>query len=375
MAKFFEIQYFDGQSTRSQNARLHLRPDCWEIQILPTSDGSEHFSPTRFVRWPLDGIHRNETSSQTNTFRFGDFPFQAIECRATDFPQVLMEIYPEAKFLDRHYSWLFAQKWKGVAVLAAVLLAIVGAIYFVALPALAVGLAMQLPRSVEIELGKKLAAGVMNDLEIDTARTQLLQNFSKNIDFKTQYPLQFTVVRSEEINAFAMPGGKIVVFDSLLRKIETPAALAGLLAHEAAHVERRHSLRAMARSLSGYLFVSVLFGDVNGLLSVLVENGNLLHSLGYSRTLEHEADATALATLADNQLDQNGMVSLFGTLQAATDEAAGGNSGAAEKALKFLSTHPLTEDRIEFCKKAAAGQSAPVENAALAADFLKLKAE
>ncbi len=357
----FNISYFDGQSTRSQAAKLWLRVNSWEIQTI-----GDEFFPSKTIHWPLDQIHRNETSSQTNTFRFGEFPFQSIECRDANFPQVLMENYPEAQFLNRGYSWLFAQKWKGVVGLSAVLLGLVAVVYFWVLPNLAESLAAKMPQQTEIQLGNYLAEGVMKGLEIDSARSVALQNFSKNIDFQTDYPLQFSVVRSEEINAFALPGGKIVVFDHLLEKIETPEALAGLLAHEVAHVKKRHSLKAMARSLSGGMFISLLFGDVNGLTSVLVENANLIETLGFSRKLEHEADEIALETLAKNRLDQNGMVSLFHTLKSEAE-------GQSLQGLQFLSSHPLTDERIKFSENAAAGQVNPQKNEELEFAFSQLK--
>jgi beta-barrel assembly-enhancing protease len=232
-------------------------------------------------------------------------------------------------------------------------------------------LADKMPRQYEIKLGESIAEGAMKGLDIDEDRSLALQDFSTYIDFQTDYPLDFTVVRSEDINAFAMPGGKIVVFDALLDKLETPEALAGLLAHEATHVKKRHSLKGLARNLSGYLFVSILFGDLSGLTSVLVENANSMYTLGYTRSLEHEADAEALQTLAHNHLDQQGLVSLMNTLNEAT---AGIDSlGFDMKKFQFLSTHPLTEDRIEFAKKTALTQANPVKNEGLEAAFLSLK--
>lgn len=362
MTKAFDILYFDGLSTRSHVARLWLRADIWEIEI-PNYEADE---APRIVRWPLADIHRNETASGTNTFRFGDFPFQAIECRDADFAKILLETYPDAPFVNRHYHWLFAQKWKGVALLLTLFLLTLGFGYFWLLPNLAESLAGKMPQSLEIKLGEQLAKGVMMDMAVDTARSAALQRFADVLNFETDYPLRFSVVHDETVNAFALPGGQIVVFDALLDKVESAEALAGLLAHEAAHVKKRHALKALARSMAGYLFISGMLGDVNGLTALALENAEQLRALRFSRTLEHEADVSALETLAANRLDQNGMVSLFQTLKTASE-------GADLPALQFLNTHPLTDERIEFARNAALKQAAPVRNLELEAAFVGLR--
>lgn len=358
---YFDVLYSDGKSNRKQGAKLWLRGDFWEIQ----TDGDEVSAPAN-IRWPIDQIHKNETISKTHIFRFGQFPGQSIECFSGDFPKALRDFYPNQRFFKSGYAWHFAQGWVGFIGLLVVLLGIAAAIYFWALPSLTEKLAEKMPQETEINLGKRLAESTMEGLTVDSARTLALQNFAHEIDFQTNYPLDFTVVKSEELNAFAMPGGKIVVFERLLDKIETPAALAGLLAHEAAHVKKRHTLKAMARSLSGYLFVSLIFGDVNGLTSVILENANNINSLSFSRALEHEADEAALETLAFNGLDQKGMISLFKALQSGAD-------GQKSNGFQFLSSHPLTDERINFCEKKAESQPAPRPDAELEKAFSALR--
>jgi len=97
----------------------------------------------------------------------------------------------------------------------------------------------------------------------------------------------------------------------------------------------------LCRNLSGYMVVSLLFSDVNGVMSVLIENAQQLHSLSYSRGFEQEADENGLKILIDNHVNPNGMVKLFDQL---------------EKESKFsipeiLSSHPLTSERKGNMKK------------------------
>jgi beta-barrel assembly-enhancing protease len=366
MDKSYDIQYLDGHSSRTQKAVLWLREDAWEIHTV----GSDFDAP-QIIRWEMAKIHRNETTSKVNTFKYGEFPYQTIECRDEGFQKTIMAVYPEYKLFNQGYLWFFSQGVAGVVGLSAALIGFMAFAYFWLLPNLSEALADKLPRQYEIKLGESLAEATMKGLSIDEDRSLALQDFSTYIDFQTDYPLDFSVVNSDDINAFAMPGGKIVVFDALLDKIETPEALAGLLAHEATHVKKRHSLKGLARNLSGYLFISILFGDLSGLTSVIVENANSMYSLGYTRSLEHEADVEALQTLAHNHLDQQGLVSLMTTLDESTPDLD--SIGIDLKRFQFLSTHPLTKERIEFAKKTALTQANPVKNEGLESAFLTLK--
>jgi beta-barrel assembly-enhancing protease len=366
MDKSYDIQYLDGHSSRTQKATLWLREDAWEIHTNGTD-----FDAPQVIRWEMSKIHRNETTSKVNTFKYGEFPYQTIECRDEGFQKTIMAVYPEYKLFNQGYLWFFSQGMAGVVGLSAALLGFLALAYFWILPNLSEALADKMPRQYELKLGESLSEGVMKGLDIDQDRSLALQDFSTYIDFQTDYPLDFKVVRSEDINAFAMPGGKIVVFDALLDKIKTPEELAGLLAHEATHVKKRHSLKGLARNLSGYLFISILFGDLSGLTAVLIENANSMYSLTYTRSLEHEADEMALQTLAHNHLDQQGLVSLMKTLGEAAPDLD--SVGIDLKKFQFLSTHPLTEDRLAFAKKTALTQSNPVKNEGLESAFLSLK--
>ncbi|WP_446914219.1 M48 family metalloprotease, partial [Klebsiella pneumoniae] len=83
------------------------------------------------------------------------------------------------------------------------------------------------------------------------------------------------------VNAFAVPGGFIVVHDAILDEMEHHEELAGLLGHEIGHVQLRHSTKAIARSLSYYMLLSLLFGDVSGIAAVIVDNASTLNNLEY----------------------------------------------------------------------------------------------
>lgn len=364
----FQIRYFSTPSSQSQPAQLWLKPDFWEI-VLDNDD--KYFSegtsekPT-IIQWPLSEIHRGDAKEGTITFRFGHFPYQSMECREPDFHQAVLSNYPTHNLIHERGQSVLGSLLKAVLAFLAIVLGIIALAYFWLVPLLAASLVGVMPQQVEIDLGKQLSESILKESEIDTARSVLLQNFADKVDFESNYPLSFTVVHSNELNAFAIPGGKIVVYDGLLNKIETPEALAGLLAHEAAHVKKRHSLQSIAQQLSRYMFLSLILSDMSALVAVLAENANLFASMSYSRALEQEADQLALASLQKNHLDQMGLVGLLEVLQ--TVDKATPKDGT-----QFFRSHPLTEERIAMARAAAAAQPLPQQNESLNAAFRVLQ--
>src|SRR5690606_36345304 len=113
-------------------------------------------------------------------------------------------------------------------------------------------------------------------------------------------------VDSEEVNAFALPGGKIFVYSGILEKMGSYKELTALLGHEISHVTNRHSLKSMSRNVASSLVLSSVFGDAGGLSVNLISKVNEFKSLDYSRDLETEADNEGLQVMLDNKVDPQG---------------------------------------------------------------------
>ena len=345
----FNVTYYDGLSSRGVPARLSFEPMHWSIAFQRENGLVET------VRWDTARIRRNETASGVNTFRFDSEPPQVVESRDPAIMQTLRERYPREHFVDKKYSWLAATGLAGIVALVALLIGLVALVYFVALPAAAGALAGAMPRSTEIALGNSLFNAVTAEYETDDSLTANVNAYIRHIDFNAEYPIHITVVKRDELNAFAFPGGRIVVYSKLLEEMKRHEELAALLAHEVAHVKHRHSLRALARSLSGYIFISLLVGDANAVMAVVVDNADMLNRLSFSRSLERHADEDAAETMKRNNLDIDGMVGLFETL----------NREQAIDVGQFLSTHPLTDERIAYAKEQAESQTTVRQNPAL----------
>jgi predicted Zn-dependent protease len=225
-----------------------------------------------------------------------------------------------------------------VAVAACVAGAIVGAAYLVfrLAPALATDL---VPISWEERLGAATIAQMApeasrcTDPELARAIRHMVQRLSP-----PDSPYEFHAVVSADpaMNAFATPGGWIVINRGLLRKTSRPEEAAGVLAHEMQHVLRRDATRGMVRQLSWRAALALLTGDTGPAAQILYTAG-ALRDLGYRREDEEAADREGLKLLRAARIDASGMMDMLALLER--------ESRGAPEALVYLSTHPDTAAR------------------------------
>ena len=225
--------------------------------------------------------------------------------------------------------------------------------YVFLIPWIAVKSAEHFPKEYEISMGKELKDQYLANERIDTLKSRILNEYANQINFASDYPLEFTVVTSETVNAFALPGGQIVVYSGILKKMNRHEELVALLSHEASHVQFRHSTRSLFRQVSGVLFISFLFGDAGDVASAVAGQADQLNNLSYSRDLESEADREGFKIMQNNGFDTMGMHELL-------THISSGNEGNA--APEFLSSHPLPEDRIREVKELAAKGNAGIRS-------------
>lgn len=223
-----------------------------------------------------------------------------------------------------------------------ILVAILLMAYSWLVPWLGEKVAMNFSKEYEISMGDRMYEALSGTFKIDERKTGVVNRFYKQLQYDVDYPIAITVVESGVVNAFAIPGGHIVVYDALLEKMKTPEELAALLGHEASHVALRHSLRNMFRSLARKMFLALIFGNDAGILNVMVNNADELKGLEYSRSLETEADDSGLKLMAKSGIDPEGMVRLMELLK----KESGGNEPSG-----LLNTHPMLEDRVKNIRK------------------------
>ena len=146
--------------------------------------------------------------------------------------------------------------------------------------------------------------------------------------------VQSGVLSSPIPNAFALPGGKIYLFDGLLAKADNADEIAGVLAHELGHLKHRDSMRGLIRDGSTSFLIGLLFGDITG-SSALIFGSRTLVTSSHSREAETNADGFAIDVMHR-----------LGRPAKPTGELLLRVTGKEGKGLSIISTHPLSEDRL-----------------------------
>ena len=172
-------------------------------------------------------------------------------------------------------------------------------------------------------------------------------NTSPKIEYKNVFPYKFQVINDTIVNAFCTPGGFIYVYTGLMKFVDNEATLAGVVAHEIAHAERRH----MTQRLTSYYGVSMLMNLVLGSNpnAAIEIAANLFVGLGFlanSRSDEEEADNYSIKYLMTSKYYPGGIQYFFDKILA-KQRKAGTEGGGLDR---LLSTHPLPQDRIENVK-------------------------
>jgi predicted Zn-dependent protease len=158
---------------------------------------------------------------------------------------------------------------------------------------------------------------------------------SGKVVHKEDFQWQLRLIGDDStLNAFCTPGGYIYVYTGLIKYLDSEDQFAGVMGHEIAHADERHSTAALTRTYGIDVLLSILLGDNQGTLTQIAKG---LSSLSYSRGNESESDMRSVEYLYPTEYDARGAARFFEKL-----EVQGGASGP-----QFLSTHPNPENRVE----------------------------
>jgi Zn-dependent protease with chaperone function len=209
------------------------------------------------------------------------------------------------------------------------------ALFFSQADRIASWVADQIPIEEEIKLGRSSFESMKSTLKLQDSggAYDAVQVIGKRLTQGSKYTYEFHVVKDDTLNAFAMPGGIVVVYTGLINATKRPEELAGVLAHEVQHVEQRHSLQGMVKNLGLRAVWALATGDLGGTLAG--QAAVKLSSLKFSRDAESEADDKGFDALVKQGIDPSGMPEFFKTM----------NEKAADAPVSFISTHPLSVDR------------------------------
>jgi beta-barrel assembly-enhancing protease len=198
----------------------------------------------------------------------------------------------------------------------------------------------------EMQVGRQLALEVEQQAKLvdDEVVTEYINRVGQNIVLHSDAKVPFTikVIDTDEVNAFALPGGFFFVNKGLILAADNESELAGVMAHEIAHVAARHAMenQGKAQAMNYGMLAGIIFGG--GIISTVLQNGGgILGALGmlkFSRGAEEEADRLGVQYLYASGYDPTGMATMF-------EKLASQNKKKPGTLAKLFSSHPQSLDR------------------------------
>ncbi|MBL3655502.1 M48 family metalloprotease [Fulvivirga sediminis] len=207
--------------------------------------------------------------------------------------------------------------------------------------------------SNDVELGQQVSAEIASDPSYNiipesenpeayayiNAMVDDILN-SGELAYRDEFAWEVTLLKDDNtLNAFATPGGYIYVYTGLIKYLETPDALEGVLGHEIAHADLRHTSRNIQKQYGVSLLLNILLGkNASQLKQIAGQVAGTLSGLSFSRDFEEEADAKSVDYLGATDYACNGAAYFFEKLL---------EEGQAGSTPEFLSTHPSPDSRVE----------------------------
>lgn len=358
---------FDGRSARKYSAAVRLTPRELTIS-LPGG-------PAR--SWPYPGLRLSGTGTTP------DHPPWRVEHEVDEpgGPRIETLVVQDPGFsenvrrtavLPLHPTW--SRRGRGRPFLLATSVLAVPLFLFglwrMGIPALADHVADRVPVAWEEKLGDR----ILPEFQKGTTRPKpnpkrqkplrtLVRRLMSTVPNARYHP-RVHIHPGKIVNALALPGGHIIVFQGLLNLADSPEELAGVLAHEIQHVLLRHSTRGIIRSMASSMLLTLMLGDVNGVMQAVLHFAGNLEGLRHSREMERKADREGMKMILAAKIDPAGMVRIFEKLRAEEEKLSGGvkeNSPETSPASwpEYLSTHPSGSDRARELKKWVAKNPQP----------------
>jgi predicted Zn-dependent protease len=212
------------------------------------------------------------------------------------------------------------------------------------------GIVSQLPPSADAAIGKTAAeamrAGHGKGGEPTKEQVALVEKIFEELrsgltdeEKRILVSPRVTVLKDEQTNAFALPGGEVFVLTGLLdRTKDDEDQLRGVLAHELGHAIKRHGMRSIARNAVFGLVIAFVVGDINDITTTLIAGASQLDTLSYSRSMEEEADAFGVDLLGRCKKSPEGLARFLETLE-------------SQPVPELLSTHPDSKSRAEAIRE------------------------
>lgn len=333
-----EGSYFSGSQPISIPAQMEFRD---REAMLSAGSVCERYAVSNLMVSPRIGsTDRFIILPNGGQFACADDPF--------------LDMLPQESPSEGSVAWL-EKRW-GVAL--ACIAVVIGALlagYFLGLPVAAEYIAKRIPMKTEQSLGiqavnwlekQKWFESSNLDAEAQKPIVDGFKGLCSDLAMKDYYLLKFTSSKIFRANAFAFPGGIIVITDDMVKTSETTDEVLAILAHEIGHVESRHAVRSVLQHSVIAAAVTTITADAASLSAVVTSLPMLLAQTKYSREFETAADDYAFKLLKQKGYSPAAFASIM--------ERIAGKEGNKPGAYAYVSTHPLTTERIRRARAAAA---------------------
>jgi hypothetical protein len=336
----FQATYYDGKSS----ARTPVRVRRAQGSLCIVGSGGDAAAPLAEV--PLEAVRPDAQVGSAR--RFLTLPGGAQ--LQTDDHAAVAAIFPNAAPLERGVRML--ERRRGAA-FAAILVIAVFAWWCITygLPVAGRLVAMAVPETIETKLGDQTLFTLDKTFcdptvllpEQRAGAEKQFERLTSDLKDDFLYRLEFRSCPRIGANAFALPGGAVVLTDDLVQLTKHEGQLTAVLAHELGHVQHRHGLRLGLQGAGIAALVAALLGDAVSITGLAVMLPSALLQAGYSRSFEEEADDYALARLRELGVPVQHFADVIKLLAHEREEAGTAGGGA----LDYLSTHPSTRRRLE----------------------------
>ena len=343
----FAGSLFDGRSSQKHLVDVELTPQA----IILKAPGDKP------IRWAYPQLR---WAADTSPFHIehcaeGDEGLETLVVDDADFYRSVLEIAPKS-FSSRENESKFNWKLYAVGILVLIFSAYV---FIKTVPSF---LADQMVEKIPIEWEVTVGQSILKMLPVaQKPDPEVLKVLQDTVDFLKQslpgnpYDLKVYILPVEQVNALALPGGPIVIFEGLIDKAESPEELAGVLAHEIQHILLRHSTRGILRNLAKSMLVTLFLGDVNSVMEGIVQLAGQLETLGLSREMEAEADQKGMELILAANIDPHGMIRIFKKLMQedfSQKKLPKGKPVSEENDISsYFSTHPSSQNRLARLEK------------------------
>lgn len=341
--------YNDGKTAVTLQVKLYLNGDKLDIVGEDT---------TTIASWPLNEVHSIAKGSdgQKRRLRRGFNGPERITLDQEQDLEILASHCPNIHHTTpRSFGyWKPAITWSAVGVLSVFVL------IKMVIPALAQQIVNVIPPSVEASLGRTAESQIIQFFALSKRKAPediickdeegviTLNALSIYLSSYLDTPVKthVTVINHSMVNAFALPGGRILVFNGLIRDAKNGNDLAGVLAHEIGHLAKRHPLIYAFETAGISTLAALFFGDISG--GVIL--GGLSQSLldgAFTRNMERQADNTAISLLNRTGIGGEAFADFYLRLEK--------KYGKSDGLMSYFSTHPKPKERAQLVQSTTTG--------------------